>query len=419
MDFRLAVSASHPFSLRHIAVPAFGPSVLFGTATGAMMPVIALRASELGASPALAGFMAALIGLGGLVSNLPAALLTARIGERRAILAASVLGAFGGLVCLVVEEARWLAVGVVLLGAVSAVFMLARQGYLTERVPYALRARALSTLGGSSRIGVFIGPFLASGFIHLWGLRGAFWVVIVAMLATGALTLFYPDLPTVGENKTGADKGAEKNVDHTKPRNAPPAPTLRQILHSHAAVLRTLGVGVMLVMMLRACRQVAIPLWGTHLGIAPATVALIYGLTAAVDMLAFYPAGSIMDRYGRLWIALPSSLTMGLALALMPLVASGPASYVAVCLLLGLGNGISSGLVMTLAADAAPPYARPQFLGLWRLLGDTGACSGPFILSGLTASLSLGAGIAGIGLTGLAAAAVFWRWLPHGRGSPS
>jgi len=408
------VTPTHDFSLRRIAIPAFGPSVLFGTATGAMMPVIALRATELGASPALAGFMAALVGLGGLVSNLPAALLTARIGERKAILAASALGAFGGLLCLTVEEARWLAVGVVLLGAVSAVFMLARQGYLTERVPYAMRARALSTLGGSSRIGVFIGPFLASGFIHLWGLRGAFWVVVAAMLATGALTLFYPDLPTIG-----ADKNAEKSAaDNAKPRtNAPPAPTLRQILHSHAAVLRTLGVGVMLVMMLRACRQVAIPLWGTHLGIAPATVALIYGLTAAVDMLAFYPAGSIMDRYGRLWIALPSSLTMGLALALMPLVASGPASYVAVCLLLGLGNGISSGLVMTLAADAAPANARPQFLGLWRLLGDTGACSGPFILSGLTAALSLGAGIACIGLTGLAAAAVFWRWLPHGRGA--
>jgi len=408
------VSHPHDFSLRRIAIPAFGPSVLFGTATGAMMPVIALRAAELGASPALAGFMAALVGLGGLVSNLPAALLTARIGERRAILAASVLGAFGGLVCLTVAQVWWLAMGVVLLGAVSAVFMLARQGYLTERVPYVMRARALSTLGGSSRIGVFIGPFLAAGCIQLWGLRGAFWVVVAAMLATGAVTLFYPDLPTVD-----ADKHAEKSADNPKPRLTPPAPTLLQVLRSHLPVLRTLGVGVMLVMMLRACRQVAIPLWGTHLGIAPATVTLIYGLTAAVDMLAFYPAGSIMDRYGRLWIALPSSLTMGLALVLMPLLASGPASYVAVCLLLGLGNGISSGLVMTLAADAAPPNARPQFLGLWRLLGDTGACSGPFILSGLTASLSLGAGIASIGLTGLAAAAVFWRWLPHGRERPS
>jgi len=326
------VTPANDFSLRRIAIPAFGPSVLFGTATGAMMPVIALRATELGASPALAGFMAALVGLGGLVSNLPAALLTARIGERRAILAASGLGAFGGLVCLAVESVWWLAVGVVLLGAVSAVFMLARQGYLTERVPYAMRARALSTLGGSSRIGVFIGPFLASGFIHLWGLRGAFWVVVIAMLATGALTWLHPDLPTV-ETPKSTDKPTDKPND--KAASPPPAASLLAVLRSHLRVFRTLGVGVMLVMMLRACRHVAIPLWGTHLGIAPATVTLIYGLTAAVDMLAFYPAGSIMDRYGRLWIALPSSLTMGAAFLLMPL-ASGPVTYVAICLLLGL-----------------------------------------------------------------------------------
>jgi len=410
------VTTPNPFSLRRIAIPAFGPSVLFGIATGAMMPVIALRATELGASPALAGFMAALVGLGGLLSNLPAALLTARIGERKAILAAAALGALAGLLCLIVEHIEWLAVGVVVLGAVSAVFMLARQGYLTERVPYALRARALSTLGGSSRIGVFIGPFLASGCIHIWGLRGAFGVVVAAMLATGALTLFYPDLPALtGTPEAGKNsRPPSDGTGHTKPGSAP-ATSLTAVLRSHFPVLRTLGVGVMLVMVLRACRQIAIPLWGTHLGIAPATVTLIYGLTAAVDMLAFYPAGSIMDRYGRLWIALPSSLTMGVALLAMPL-AHGPVSYVTVCLLLGLGNGISSGLVMTLAADAAPPHARPQFLGLWRLLGDAGACSGPFILSGLTAALSLGAGIAGIGLTGLAAAAVFWRWLPHGRG---
>jgi len=389
------------FSLKRIAIPAFGPSVLFGIATGAMMPVIALRASEMGASAAQAGFMAALVGLGAIVSNLPAALMTARIGERKAILAASGVGALGGLLCLLATTLWPLAAGVLILGAVTAIFNLARQGYLTDRVPFAMRARALSTLGGSMRIGIFIGPFLASWFIHKWGLSGAFWVVIGATLATGALTLAYPDLPNIEQ-------------DDARPAKCHSGPTLRQVLRSRRQIFQTLGLGVVLITVLRACRQVAIPLWGDHLGIAPATVALIYGLSSAVDMLAFYPAGSIMDRYGRLWIALPSSLMMGLALVLMPL-AQSSASFVAISLLLGLGNGIGSGVLMTLAADAAPPDARPQFLGLWRLLSDAGACSGPFVLSALTAAFSLGLGIASIGVCGIAAAAVFWRWLPHGR----
>jgi len=389
------------FSLKRIAIAAFGPSVLFGVATGAMMPVIALRASEMGASAAQAGFTAALVGLGAILSNLPAAVMTARIGERKAILVASGLGVLGGLLCLFAATFWLLAIGVLILGSVTAIINLARQGYLTDRVPFAKRARALSTLGGSSRIGTFIGPFLASWFILHWGLSGAFWVVIGAALAIGALMLAYPDLPQIErEGKRPAEPG--------------PGPTLLQVLRARRQVFQTLGLGVTLIMVLRACRQVAIPLWGDHLGIAPATVALVYGLSSAVDMLAFYPAGSIMDRYGRLWIALPSCLIMGAALLLLPLT-QGSVSFVIVSLLLGLGNGIGSGVLMTLAADAAPPEARSQFLGLWRLLADAGSCGGPFLLSALTAAFSLGLGIAGIGACGLAAAAVFWRYLPHGR----
>jgi len=392
------------FSLKRIAVPVFGPSVLFGIATGAMMPVIALRASEMGASSAQAGFMAALVGLGSIIGNLPAAVMAARIGERKAILIASAGGTLGGLLCVLASSLWLLAVGVLMLGSVTAVINLARQGYLTDRVPFAMRARALSTLAGSSRIGMFIGPFLASWCILHWGLSGAFWVVTGAALATGVLTLAYPDLPQIAQSGVRAS-------------GRPGGPTLMQVLRARRQVFQTLGFGVVLIMVLRACRQIAIPLWGDHLGIEPATVALIYGLSSAVDMLAFYPAGSIMDRYGRLWIALPSCLMMGLALLLMPL-AQGDVSFITVSLLLGLGNGIGSGILMTLAADSAPPDARPQFLGIWRMLADVGTCSGPFVLSALTAAFSLGVGIAGIGLCGLAAGAVFWRWLPHGKPAP-
>ena len=394
------------FSLRRIAIPVFGPSVLFGIATGAMMPIIALRAGELGASAALAGFMAALVGLGSMVSNLPAAVLTARIGERRAIILAATFGLLGGVFGLLAQNLWLLGLGVVILGGVTAIFNLARQGYLTERVPFGMRARALSTLGGSSRIGVFVGPFLASWFIHHFGLNGAFWVVIAANLATGALTMAYPELPSNDDAQA-----------HSAAQRSGKGPSLLQILHSHRHIFQTLGVGVVFFTMLRACRQVAIPLWGDHLGMAPATVTLIYGLTSAVDMLAFYPAGSIMDRYGRLWIALPSSLLMGLGLVLMPL-AHGETLYVIISLMMGLGNGIGSGILMTLAADSAPAQGRPQFLGLWRLMSDLGACSGPFVLSGLTAAFTLGVGVSGIGALGLLSAALFWHWMPHGKSVP-
>lgn len=73
------------FQLRSIAIPAFGPSLLYGVSNGAILPVIALSARELGASVALAGLITALIGIGSLFSNIPAGWLTGRIGERRGL----------------------------------------------------------------------------------------------------------------------------------------------------------------------------------------------------------------------------------------------------------------------------------------------------------------------------------------------
>jgi len=83
------------FSLRKIAVPAFGPSFLFGLGEGAILPVIALTVRQLGGSVALAALMVTLIGIGSLVTNIPASMITTRYGERWAIVGAAVWGALG------------------------------------------------------------------------------------------------------------------------------------------------------------------------------------------------------------------------------------------------------------------------------------------------------------------------------------
>jgi MFS family permease len=286
------------------------------------------------------------------------------------------------------------AAGCAMLGMSQAVFNLARQSYLTEVVPVGFRARALSTLGGVMRIGMFIGPFVAAAAIHRWGLAGAYAVGIVAMLAAALVASRIPDLR--------AHAAAPER----------PAPTLASTLRDHRQVLVTLGVGVILVSAVRAARQAVIPLWADHLGLDASVAALIYGLAGGVDMLVFYPAGQVMDRFGRRWVAIPSMLTMGAALLATPLT-HGSTTLLLAALAIGFGNGIGSGMIMTIGADHAPPAGRAHFLGMWRLLSDLGACSGPALLSLLAATLSLGAGIAMIGLLALAAAAQLGYWIPR------
>ncbi len=296
------------FSLRSIAVPAFGPALLFSIGEGAILPVVALSARELGASVAVAALIVTLIGLGSWFFNLPASVITLKFGERWAIVgaaAASAAALVAAALAPLAPNGIWLlAASMVVVGMAASVFSLARQKYLTEAVPVTLRARALSTLGGVNRIGIFIGPFIGAAVMQFGGITAAYWTGVVAMAAAAGLSVTIPDLVA-----------APGPADGT----AASQPTLRSVAASHAGVFLSVGLGVLLLSALRASRQVVIPLWADHLGLDATHASLIYGISGAIDMLVFYPAGKLMDRKGRQWVAVPSTLIMGTAMLLIPL----------------------------------------------------------------------------------------------------
>jgi MFS family permease len=373
---------------------------MFSLGEGAILPVVALSARDLGASVAGAALIVTLIGLGSWFFNLPASIITLKFGERWAIVgaaAASAVALAGAALAPLFPGGIWvLAAAMVVVGMAASVFSLARQKYLTEAVPVVLRARALSTLGGVTRIGIFIGPFVGAAVMQFAGITGAYWVGVVAMAAAAAVSLRIPDLEV------------PPPADGVSPKQ----PTLRSVAVSHAGVFLTVGAGVLLLSALRASRQAVIPLWADHLGMDATQAALIYGISGAIDMLVFYPAGKLMDRKGRLWVAVPSTLIMGTAMVLIPL-STGFVSLMLAALLVGFGNGISSGLNMTLGADFSPDNGRGQFLGIWRFMADAGATGGPVLLSAVTAVAFLGAGVAATGVIGFAAAAVFAVTIPR------
>jgi MFS family permease len=391
-----APSSSAPFSLWRIALPAFGPSLLFGLGEGAILPIVPLTARELGASVPMAALMVALIGIGSLLNNIPASLITIRWGERWAIVVAGVWSGLGMALCVWTSHLLLFAAGCFMVGMSQAVYNLARQSYMTEAVPVEFRARALSTLGGVMRIGMFAGPFLAAGAVHLFGLPAAYVVGIVAVMGAAALGARIPDLEL-------------PPLPHGQ--EPPASTTIASTLRDHRRIFLTLGLGVMLVSAVRASRQAVIPLWADHLLLAPSVASLIYGLAGGIDMLVFYPAGKVMDQKGRRWVAVPSMLIMGLAMLLMPLT-TGTLTLLLVALAIGFGNGIGSGMIMTLGADHSPRHGRAHFLGVWRLMSDIGSSCGPALLSFLAASLSLASGIAAIGLVAFAAAGALAYWIP-------
>ena len=394
----------------------YAPSTIYAIGLGAMMPAVATAALDFGAAPALAAAVVVLIGVGGLLMNGPAALLVSRVGERRTIIASAFLGAVAALLAWGTTSRWHLAAGlpeeaglplllsaVLMVGAAGSGFNLARQSYLAAAVPVSHRARAMSMLGGTIRIGTLVGPFLGAGLQSWMGLPGAFAAATVAMAVGVGMSFFIDEL-------------AQEEVALDTQGIPLPAETLRHMAVTHVRLLSTVGLCVMTLSATRVCRAAVIPLWAAHLGIDPATTSLIFGLSAVVDVLMFYPSGWLMDRYGRRAVAVPCLGVMAVGFAVLPLTDSFP-TLLGAALLVGLGNGFGSGIVMTLGADYSPGHGRAQFLGIWRIVSDSGMVTGPLLLSAVTGLIGLPGGI--LALAGLAAAGSlgFRVLLPGGPGS--
>jgi MFS family permease len=395
--------SARPLTLRSMIPSVFLPAMVFEIGNGAVAPVIAITALDLGASPGTAGFLVALLGIGQLVGDVPAAALAARLGDRRAMVLAGcvTMGAMAG--CLLTPSLPVFGVCLFVIGMCTATFYLARQSYLTEVAPLDLRARALSMLGGAHRIGLFIGPFVGAAVISLVSLRAAYAVAIAAAGLAALLLLVIPDIGPAGS-------AALSRVGQ-RAASGPAGDGFVATLRTYRRLLMTLGVAVLAIGAARAARQVVLPLWAVHIGLSPEVTSLVFGIASAVDMALFYPSGKVMDRHGRLAVAVPSMLILGGAMAVLPLT-GGIVGLTAVAMVMSFGNGIGSGIVMTLGADVAPPDNRLRFLSMWRLMSDTGNALGPVVVSVIASLWALAAGIVAVGGVGLLAAGALTIWAP-------
>lgn len=375
---------------RRLGLTIYLPTALSFVGFGAVIPLLALTADDLGASTPQAAFVVALLGIGGLVGALPAGIVAERFGERRSLVGSLLVDAGCMLVAALAPTFWVLGLAVFVMGISGAVLVIARQSFMTEYVPLRFRARALSSLGGVFRIGAFVGPLLGAAVVTGFGLRAAYWLAIGTSLAAAAVSALLPDMPT-----------------ETAASGAPVR--MREVLVTHRRTYLTIGLGAAALMLVRASRDSLLPLWSASIGLDAAQTSLLFAVSSFADLTLFYLGGSLMDRLGRRAVAVPAMLIMGTCFGLLPL-ASTVVGLGVNALALGLGNGISSGVVLTLGSDASPAAGRNHFLAGWRLTTGLGQAAGPLLVSALSAVASLGAAAVTVGLIGWLGAAWLWHW---------
>jgi MFS family permease len=371
---------------------------MYSLGQGAIIPLIPSAVLAAGGSLAFAALVMAMLTVGQLVGALPAGHLVSRYGERKTLAAASTVAAFGGVLGLMGTNKWLLLAATFLIGVAAAAFLMARHAYVTTAIPRALRGRTLSTVAGFGRLGLLVGPFLTAALLTLDdSARTGFAVTVASSVAVIAIMWASP-----ASSARRPDVRSAVGVLATMSRR-------RKVLVRVGSAAALLGLA-------RSSRQVLVPVWGVTLHMADSDIALVMGLSALVDVSMFYTGGYVMDRFGRLWVAIPTCSVFAAALLMLAALESfpNPTSWlVTVALLTGIVNGLSSGVNATMGSDLADRRDPAAFLSSWRLVSDSGPAAAPLLISLLTATFSLAVACAAMGALAGVGALLFARYVPR------
>ena len=263
-------------------------------------------------------------------------------------------------------------------------------------MPVASRGKALSMFGGISRLAAVAGPIMGGLLFDYVDIRAPFFAQAFVALLTGGLVL----VTFKGTIESSARK-AGHNI----------FPVLGHTLSDNRRIFATAGTAAIVLQFLRAAREYIIPLWATENGLSGSQIGFIFGVSSTIDSVMFPVVGYVMDRWGRKHVGVPAYLILASGFAFIPF-ADTFALLMAVGVLVGLGNGLSSGLVLTMGVDFAPKDNPGEFLGVWRLISDSGGASGPVVIGGVASVFALGTAsvlTAGLGAVGALILIVFVR----------
>ncbi|MFI9027945.1 MFS transporter [Streptomyces sp. NPDC053560] len=394
--------------------------VLSGAGLAAGITVGALLAEEMLGSTGLAGLPSALFTAGAALGAVGIGRLSQRWGRRPGLAlgyAGGAAGSLGVVVAAATGNAPLLFVALTVYGAGTATNLMARYAGADLAAPER-RGRAVSTVLLATTLGAVAGPLLVSvtgEVAHGWGiprLAGPFALATVAFTAAALLlaVLLRPDplrlSRTLAEAAAAREQAAAAGQGQAQPV-PPSAADARTEEPRHAAgddrPDRRCLLGGTAVMVLGQLAMIAImtmtPVHMRAHGHGTGDAGLVIALHVGAMFLPSPLTGLLVDRVGRLPVAIASGMTLFAAGAVAALAPAHSVPALATALVL-LGIGWNFGLISgtALVTDALPAATRARTQGVLdvgiAVAGATGGMSsGLVVVAGGFPVLALAGGV--------------------------
>lgn len=336
---------------------------------GGVVPVLPLYAQSFGVSQTAIGAAVAIYGLARVVIAMPSGQLSDRLGRRPTLALGGIVSALGNLWCAIATDYAEFIVARFIAGAGAGLVLTTGQIVLADITTPAHRGRTMAIYHGVFIFAVGIGPLPGGWIAEHYGLSAPFFAYAIAGGLAGAVAWF-----AVAETRALAGAIDGRTAASTSLRVQ-----VRTILASRG--FRLVGAISFVNAFARTGGLFAIvPVLGVlRLNLTAGQVGIALALASVGGLIVTYPAGVLVDRYGRKSVIVPATIGSGIAMGMFCF-APTYGWYLAACLAWGVATAVGGAAPGAYAADAAPAGLNAAAMSTYRMLGDIGYVVGPIVL---------------------------------------
>ncbi len=368
---------------------------------GSIVPVVPLYAQAYGVSEVLIGLAIAIYGLARFTSSAPAGWIADRAGRRWSLFAGGLATVLGNVLCALAPSYPIFLVGRFVAGSGASMVLTSGQIVLADITEPATRGRTMAIYQAVFLFAVGFGPIPGGLLAQYGGLSAPFWVygfvgAIVAVLALWRL----PETRPAGARESAP--GSEFVFGRQLVRVLQHRPLLLIGLVTFGNFFARTGALFTLVP-LRAEREI---------GLSPSQIGFGLAAVSVVSLVMAYPAGVLVDTFGRKVVIAPATLFSGLGLVGFAFASSYP-WFLLACVAWALASGIGGGAPAAYAADVSPPGMTAAAMSAYRMLSELGYVVGPTVLGLAAETIGIRATLVATAVVIVGLGGLFWLAAPE------
>ena len=367
---------------------------------GSVVPVLALYARSYGVTQSAIGLAIAVYGLARFLVAMPVGRLADVVGRRAALALGGLVTAAGNALCALAPTFAVFVAARFVAGIGAALVLVAGQIVLADITTPARRGRVMAIYQGVFVFAVGIGPLPGGLLAERFGLAAPF--AVYAVMGTIAAAVAWVHIPETRATGVSAADAA-----------APPfAAQVRQLTRHAGFVLVSLVSFMNAVARTGALFNVIPVLARDRLGLTADRIGVGLALSSLVGLVLTYPAGVLVDRFGRKVVIVPASVIAGASLVLF-LTAGSYVGFLGACVVWSLAVGVSGAAPAAYAADVAPSGMNAAAMSTFRMLADLGYVLGPLVLGIVTDLFGANAALGGTAAALVIVSLLFARFAPE------